>query len=286
MSAFDVGWLSLRAAHDAAARDSGLADSFAAAAGRPLRLADLGSGTGANFRHLAGALRGNQDWILVDRDRGLLGHGLEETDAWARRKGWAVQPRPDGLRIVTHKEIFRLRTAEIDLSDRSNRLDLARLNGLTASALMDLVSAEWIDRLAARTAAARLPVYAALTFDGRVDWAPEDPDDAPLRDALLGHQRRDKGFGPALGPDAADYMVDQWGRHGCDVRTGDSGWRLTERDGALQSAYVAIQLSAALDNGAVAPARAHAWSDRRRNHIAAGASRLFVGHRDVLAVPR
>ena len=286
MSGFDAGWLALRAPHDAAARDTGLADAFAAAAGRPLRLVDIGAGTGANVRVLAAGLRGNQDWVLVDRDRALLDVALEETDAWARRKGWPVQREPGALKVVTHKEIFRLRTVELDLARRLDGLDLARCNGLTASAFMDLVSADWLDRLAARTAASNLPFYAALTFDGRVDWTPPDPDDTAVRDALCRHQRRDKGFGPALGPAAAGYMAERWGGHGYEVRAVESDWHLAVEDDALQSAYVAVQLAAALDDGTLAADRVQAWADRRRGHIAAGTSRLVVGHRDVLAIPR
>ena len=43
-----------------------------------------------------------------------------------------------------------------------------------------------------------------LTFDGRESWTPPHPADKPMLQAFLHHQRGDKGFGPAAGPDATD----------------------------------------------------------------------------------
>jgi hypothetical protein len=45
---------------------------------------------------------------------------------------------------------------------------LARwLDLITTSALLDLVSADWLERLTVEAAARRLPIYAALTYQGR-----------------------------------------------------------------------------------------------------------------------
>src|SRR5260221_693568 len=75
---------------------------------------------------------------------------------------------------------------------------------VTASALLDLVSEEWMGPLAARCAAAGASVLFALTYDGRIVCTPEDPEDAAIVALVNEHQRTDKGFGPALGPAATD----------------------------------------------------------------------------------
>ena len=74
---------------------------------------------------------------------------------------------------------------------------------VTASALLDLVSETWLERLAVETAARSIPLYAALSYDGRIELTPPDPLDAAIVAAVNAHQRTDKGFGPALGPAAA-----------------------------------------------------------------------------------
>ena len=43
---------------------------------------------------------------------------------------------------------------------------------VTTSALLDLVSHDWLDRLATEAAARNLPVYAALSYDGLGDARP------------------------------------------------------------------------------------------------------------------
>ena len=95
MIGFSLDWLRLRAPFDRAARDAGLARRFAAAlrrpAGRPPRLVDLGTGTGANARVLAPVIGGDQDWLLLDSDAAMLGFCAAEHLAWAAREGYGVE---------------------------------------------------------------------------------------------------------------------------------------------------------------------------------------------------
>ena len=72
---FSADWLSLRRDADLRARDPALAPRLAsdlAAQQRPIRVLDLGAGTGANLAALAPALPGRQSWVLVDNDPQLL----------------------------------------------------------------------------------------------------------------------------------------------------------------------------------------------------------------------
>ena len=55
-------------------------------------------------------------------------------------------------------------------------LDGVRL--VTASALLDLASAAWVEALAERLAAAGVGLYAALSYDGRTEWEPPLAGDA------------------------------------------------------------------------------------------------------------
>ena len=94
-------------------------------------------------------------------------------------------------------------------------LDSLALEGaaVTAAALLDLTSAAWLDGLAARLR--QVPVLIALSFDGRLSWRPGAAEDGQVRARFLAHQRRDKGFGPALGPAAAAHLADLLRARGC-----------------------------------------------------------------------
>lgn len=95
---------------------------------------------------------------------------------------------------------WRVSRRQLDLGNELDRVDLNAFDGITASALLDLVSAEWCDRLAARAAKARATLLFALSVDGRLIFDPKDEGDKKLAQAFTRHQGRDKGFGPALGP--------------------------------------------------------------------------------------
>ena len=61
----------------------------------------------------------------------------------------------------------------------------------------------------------------ALNYDGRIKCAPGDPDDAAIVALVNRHQRTDKGFGPALGPDApglAERCFATLGYRDCSAR--------------------------------------------------------------------
>ncbi len=168
------------------------------------------------------------------------------------------------------------------------RMDLAGIAGLpldgarlvTASALLDLMPETWIEDFAERVAGAGLAVYAALSYDGALDWTPELPQDAAVRAAFNAHQLRDKGLGPALGPAAGEALAAALARRGYAVRRASSPWRLDPGAARLQEALVAGISAAAAETGL---ASAGAWTQARLAAIAGSSCR--VGHVDVLAFP-
>jgi hypothetical protein len=156
--------------------------------------------------------------------------------------------------------------------------DPARL--VTASAFFDLVSEAWVEALVARLAGRGIGLYAALSYDGGLDWAPAFAADAEVRAAFNAHQRRDKGFGPALGPGATEALAAALARHGYAVRRRPSPWRLGPGERALQDALVEGIAAAAGETGL---AVAESWGQARR--AASGVSSCTVGHADLLALP-
>lgn len=265
MSDFSSAWLALREPVDRAARGESLTDATARllASKSAITVIDLGAGSGANLRYLAPRLAAAQSWILVDRDEALL------------REARAREGEAGGARIET---------LCCDLGDALSRLDLSAVDLVTASALMDLVSADWFDALAERCRRAAVPLLFALTYDGRVAFEPPDGDDELLRDLFGRHQRSDKGLGPALGPDAPAHMERSLRALGYQVRLAASDWSLGPDQAALQAAVLDGYAAAATEIAPDAAARIAAWHARRRALLEAGRSALRVGHRDLLAV--
>ena len=156
---------------------------------------------------------------------------------------------------------------------------------VTTSALLDLVSDQWLERFVVEAATRRLPVYAALIYDGEVALEPGDPFDAAVIAAVNRHQRGDKGFGPALGPRAAGAAVARFERTGYAVISGKSDWVVPPQDAAFQAEIVGGWSIAARELDELPSGEIATWLTRRRDLIAAGRSRLRVGHVDLFARP-
>jgi hypothetical protein len=156
---------------------------------------------------------------------------------------------------------------------------------ITTSALLDLVSEDWLNRLAVEAAARRLPVYAALSYDGRAELAPSDPLDRRIVDAVNRHQRTDKGFGPALGPSAAETAIATFERVGYTATHGASDWEFGPLDREIQTEVLSGWAAAAREIGDPPLTEILDWLRRRRDLIAAGRSSIRIGHVDLLARP-
>jgi len=265
MSGFAAQWLALREPYDQRARSAAVLDAVEAAyRDRPaIAVVDLGCGTGATLRAIGSHLPRRQDWRLVDNDLGLL----------AQAAGLGRPPE----RTVEARTIDLVRDLELALD---GSLDL-----ITATALLDLVSAEWLERLAVEAAARRLPVYAAITYQGRATLDPAEPFDLEVVAAVNRHQRRDKGFGPALGPEAGLRAVRSFERVGYTITTGSSDWVFGPHDRDIQLDVLVGWAGAAADLGDLPGSAIAAWLARRRNLVAAGQSSMRVGHVDFFATP-
>lgn len=150
---------------------------------------------------------------------------------------------------------------------------------ICGSALIDLASAAWLDRLAAALPQ-NAAFYMALSYDGFEQWLPAPIDEAAAHAAFLSHQRTDKGFGQALGPDAATYMADALSRAGRQPTLRNSPWTLGEADRALITALADGSAEAVSETSALSDPQFASWALGRR-----AAGTVEVGHLDLLALP-
>lgn len=281
---FDLGWLRLREPLDEAARAVELTWAFGRRLPRHPQLIDLGSGSGSNLRHLAQRIgRAEQDWVLFEKDMKLLSKAPGEIARWAARSGHAVTEERRAFSIRSDELAVRAEMRVYDLSRDLSGLGLNARDGVTASALLDLVSAAWMDRFADELASAGYPlVLLALTIDGRVAFEAADGDDRFVMDLIDAHMASDKGFGPALGGSAPAAAASALQRVGYRVETARADWRVGPRQKAAHLALLAGYEGAAVEQDPAARDRIQAWAGRRRALAEAGGG-MTVGHVDILA---
>lgn len=287
MSGFSAEWLREREPADAAARDSELTARALDWRRRrdSLTVLDLGSGTGANIRFLARRLGGVQRWLRVDHDPELLAQGAEETRRWAMRQGMMATVEGRALVLEDASCHCRLEPVRLNLARDWERLEVREVHLVTASALLDLVGADWLKRLARRCRAWRAAAFIVLSYDGSIVWEPALPGDETLRERVNRHQRTDKGFGPALGPDAAEMLETLLRDLGYQVELRSSPWRVGPEHTALQTALLEGWIEAAREIEPDAFDALTEWTIQRRRWIEQRESRLQVGHWDLFACP-
>lgn len=141
-------WLALRAKADDDARSVALASRLVRLIPPgPVVVHDLGAGTGAMPRWLAPRLPGPQEWVLRDGDPLILEHvdlGVVADDA--------------GRRITAGHVVEHLGDIAPDA--------FAGASAVTASALLDVVTAEEAGRVVGACVAARAPALFSLTVTG------------------------------------------------------------------------------------------------------------------------
>jgi SAM-dependent methyltransferase len=244
---FSETWLGLREPADAAARARDLVRLLPPDI-RTIR--DLGCGTGSLGRWLAPQLPTPQHWIMADRDPVLL--------------EYAQRTMPfEGVTVTTElSDVTALTAADLEGTDL-----------VTCSALLDILTADGLDRLVRACADSRTPALFTLSVTGEVSLDPAAPDDESVRDAFNDHQRRNH----KLGPDAPGHARAAFERAGATVVTRESPWRLGAKEAALTRQWL---------RGWVAAAREQRPDLRLDGYLEERLStteKATVGHIDLLA---
>ena len=261
------GWLRLREPADAAARASELVETVRSylPTHDGATIHDLGCGTGSMARWLAVRLPGPQHWVMYDRDDELLTLAAEDPPGRAS----------DGTPVT-------METRRRDIT----RMELAGAALITASALLDMMTAEELQRLVVTCAGAECPVLIALSVTGCVEITPAEPFDQRVAYAFNAHQRRTTSAGRLLGPDAVGAAVDGFTRLGREVQVRPSPWRLGPGHAALAAAWFTGWLAAACEQCPELRAHAPSYARRRLADAAAGHLSVTVHHQDLLVLPR
>ncbi len=294
MSGFSDAWLALREPADHAARSRHLVDGVVRHLAethdviderRPLTVLDLATGTGSNPRYLIPHLARWQAWRLLDADEGLLAALPSRMAVWATRNGCACTQTADGITVSGAGWESRLRPRTQDLRTLPRETHVSPPALVTASALLDLVSDEWLAALVRWCGSARSTVLFALTYDGTATLTPRDEVDDLVLDLVNRHQATDKGFGPALGPAAVARAPELFAASGYIVEREKTDWLLGPGFERLQRELIAGWAGAARELAPALAERIEAWEGRRRELCVSGGLTISVGHEDMAAWP-
>ena len=281
MSGFSADWLALREGADHRSRDTGLAARVAEAlAGRdPVRVTDLGSGTGSNLRATAPLLGPKQEWTLVDYDADLLEEAARALTRWADD----AQAIGDQLVLAKDGKAIGVRFRIADLNAEAEAVLAAPGDLVTASALFDLISAAWIRRFVGLVANSGAAFYTVLTYNGEDAFNPIHPFDNSVLAAFRMHQKRDKGFGPSAGPDASEVLGNAFREAGYTVATGNSPWILKPSNSGLSLQLLDGIAHAVAETGFVAENGLNDWKTYRHSVLEDKGARVIIGHTDLFA---
>jgi len=288
MEPFATHWLALREAADYRARSKRLTRAIAArfADAAELSVLDLGSGTGANFRFLFEHLPHRQRWELVDYDSALLEAASGAIRSWAAARAYETKAIRDGLVLRGDERTCTVMMRTLDVAADGALEELcANRDLVTASALLDLVSEGWVKRLVEQCRRARANMAIALTYNGVATFSPSDPDDEPIAALVNRHQRSNKGFGAALGPQATTCLKTCLSRAGYFVDADRSDWQLGPSESSLQRQLVAGWANAAREMAPDESGSISNWEARRLTSIDEESSHVTVGHDDVVGWP-
>lgn len=267
---------------------------LAAAAGDdPVRIVEVGTGTGSMIARLAAwdALPPTVSYRAVDLDAETIAVARDRLPDWLRAAGYAVDQQAD--RIVARRSRDELpdRTLEItlEIGDAFSITDEA--DAVIAAAVLDLVDCEQAVADLKQLLGDGGLVYAPITFNGSTSFTPADPLDDRIERLYHRHmdEIRDQPGGSRAGQQlltvlpAAGYTI---------LEAGGADWviRPTEGSYPANESTALGHLLATID-GALAdyppdvidPSTRTEWIERRTTQLQQGELTLVAHHLDVLA---
>jgi len=283
---FDPNWLNLRYAFDNAARNPQLEwdciNQFAFLS--ELKIIDLGTGTGANFRYYAEKLPQNQSWICVEHDPELTPYFWENVKKWANSLNFDVKEGEKGLFLAKAGQQIEVQLVHGDILDLDKLVNLMDIDLIVANAVFDLFSQDQFEAFSHILSQHQLSLLFTLNYED-MHFFPVEDQDAFFVQKYNSHMERAQDFGKGMGIQANEMMKLSLEKRLGQVELGGSNWDIQAKDTEMLR-YLLHFMEDALSNWPLNETELGAlrlWLARKRHMLDQQQLSLQVRHRDLYA---
>ena len=264
----------------------------AAASDRPVRVVEIGAGTGSMIARLAdwGALPPRVDYRAIDLDTTVVDLARRRLPERLSAAGYRVDQRSEGLVARRSKDGVD-RRIEITLEVGDGFAIDAEADVVIAAAVLDLVDLQSaVEDLTDLLADGGL-LYAPVTFNGHTSFVPREPADDRIERLYHRHmdEVRDQPGSSRAGQQllrtlpAAGYTVLEAGGTDWTVRPVDGEYPAAESTALEHLLSTIVGALADYPADVIDPETRCEWVERRRKQVAHGDLTLVAHHLDVLA---
>jgi hypothetical protein len=259
----------------------------------PVRIVEIGSGTGSMIARLAAwdAFPSTVSYRAVDLDAETVATARRQLPEWLRAAGYTVDRESDQLVARQTNSDGTDQTLEITLEVGDGFSITDEADAVIAAAVLDLVDLEpAVDDLKSLFGDGGL-LYAPITFNGSTSFTPVDPLDSRIEQLYHRHmdEIREQPGSSRAGQQllsvlpAAGYRM---------LEAGGADWVIRPIDGTYPDAEstALTHLLSTVDGAladyppdVIAPSRRTRWIETRTDHLARGELTLVAHHLDVLA---
>ena len=221
---------------------------------------------------------------MVDLNPTLLKRARQRLVLWANGNGYTIEKdEPDYLLFTRRARRLSIQLRQGSFLKLDQILPLEAYHVVTASAVVDLLSRDMLDKLLRTLHQHQLAFYPTLNYQS-MRYLPAEPRDEAMIEAYERHMQREQDFGRALGPSCTATLQQLAQKiYRQSPLQGPSPWELRPTDVAMHRHMLAFMEKSITE---IAPKLDVAgWADHKRQLLKAQELHLHVDHSDVFISP-
>ena len=223
-------------------------------------------------------------YTLVDNDVNLL-KSVKSNLRKNIPKEFKIKSNTNNLDLILRKDKYTSSNVLIKKNDCDKFNYKTKIfHIISYSAALDLMSKSSIKEAIKRVNNLNA-IYFSLCFNGIVKWTPANTFDKYILSFFNKHQRRDKGFGAALGLQSIDFVNRYSIKQGMKVNTKNSPWIVnnkTNKDKTFMNRYLLDIKKALFHMEGIDKDILRKWYKDKKSDIEKKSIKLYVGHQDML----